>query len=88
MENQNDTNEMNNGMKWLLPLLLLGLLGVGLWYWLKGSNNTAVKLDNTPVSIDTSISNAADNAANAISINNDSLQKNTTTSDSSKKSVK
>ncbi|MEZ5047820.1 MAG: OmpA family protein [Chitinophagaceae bacterium] len=28
------------GMKWLLPLLLLGLLGLGIWYFMKGCNKS------------------------------------------------
>lgn len=31
------TEEKDNGTKWILPLLLLGLLGVAIWYWMMGS---------------------------------------------------
>ncbi|MBP6624574.1 MAG: DUF937 domain-containing protein, partial [Chitinophagaceae bacterium] len=33
-------SEKGNGMKWLLPLVLLGLLGVGFYYWYKASNSS------------------------------------------------
>jgi outer membrane protein OmpA-like peptidoglycan-associated protein len=34
----NDDNK-GGGMKWLLPLLLLGVLGAGLWYFMKGKKS-------------------------------------------------
>jgi outer membrane protein OmpA-like peptidoglycan-associated protein len=34
----NDDNK-GGGMKWLLPVLLLGLLGLGLWYFMKGKKS-------------------------------------------------
>ena len=36
----NDDDNKGGGMKWLLPLLLLGLLGLGIFGWLKGCNKT------------------------------------------------
>jgi OmpA-OmpF porin, OOP family len=32
-----DDDSKGGGMKWLLPVILLGLLGAFLWYWLQGS---------------------------------------------------
>ena len=57
-------------MKWMLPVILIGLFGIGIWYWLKGSMYTAEKNEqNTSLIIDSagqSINQAADNAANEI----------------------
>lgn len=35
-------SEQGNGMKWVLPIILLGLLGVGLYYWNKASSGESV----------------------------------------------
>ena len=52
------------GMKWLLPILLLGLLAVGMWYWLKGCNKEEVSA--TTEQVENSLNNASDSAANAM----------------------
>jgi outer membrane protein OmpA-like peptidoglycan-associated protein len=61
-------------MKWMMPIILLGLLGVGIFVWLKGCNNEAkLKQEKTALNeAGNSISSAADSAANAISNSTDS----------------
>jgi outer membrane protein OmpA-like peptidoglycan-associated protein len=59
-------------MKWMMPIILLGLLGVGIFVWLKGCNNE-LKQEKTALNeAGNSISSAADSAANAISNSTDS----------------
>ena len=33
-------SEQHDGTKWILPILLLGFLGFGIWYWMKASDTT------------------------------------------------
>ena len=68
----NNNDQVAGGMRWLMPLLLLGLLGVGIFVWLKGCNNE-LKQEKTALNeAGNSISSAADSAANAISNTTDS----------------
>ena len=62
--NDNDDNK-GGGMKWLMPIILLGLLGVGLFFWLKGCNKEgeANATQHEMVEAGNSIENAASNAA-------------------------
>lgn len=46
------TEEKNDGTKWILPLLLLGLLGVGIWYWMMGSKHEADYLEKNSKKIE------------------------------------
>ena len=67
ISNDDDDNK-GGGMKWLLPLILLGMLAVGLFFWLKGCNKEGeaneVKKELTEAG--NSISTAADSAAASI----------------------
>lgn len=67
----NDDN--GGGMKWLMPLILLGLLGVGIWWFLKGCNNEKAEEVKTEITdAGNSISDAAGDAANAVANDVDS----------------
>jgi OOP family OmpA-OmpF porin len=59
-----DEENTAGGMKWLMPLILLGLLGVGMWYWLKGCNKEGA--DAGAAQVETSVNQTADSAAAAI----------------------
>jgi len=71
--------ENEESMKWMLPVILIGLFGIGIWYWLKGSMYTADKNEQTTSAIidsaGQSLNQAADDAANEIDdrINTDSI---------------
>jgi len=56
-------NVKNDGTKWLMPILLVGFLAFGIWYWLMGYND---KMPGTieKVQIDSSMNHVADSAAN------------------------
>lgn len=75
--------ENEDSMKWMLPVILIGLFGIGIWYWLKGSMYTAEKNEQTTSAIidsaGQSINQAADDAANEIDdrINTDSMDNST-----------
>ena len=72
------SQEKDGGMKWLIPVILLGLLGVGIWYWMKGCNKDESSMkDETTAILDSagnSISNAANVAANEIDNMTDSAK--------------
>lgn len=53
------------GMKWLLPLILLGLLGIGIWYWMKGCNTGADEAKTETAQVIEEAGNSIDSAANA-----------------------
>ncbi len=55
-------------MQWIMPIILLGLLGVGIFVWMKGCNSEVkAKKENTELNeAGNSISNAADSAAKSI----------------------
>ena len=52
--------------KWILPLILLGLLGIGIWWWMNGEDDSEEIQQDTAVidSAGASISAAFDSAAN------------------------
>jgi OOP family OmpA-OmpF porin len=68
----NNNDYAAGGMRWLMPLLLLGLLAVGIFVWLKGCNNELNQEKTALNEAGNSISSAADSAANAISNTTDS----------------
>ncbi len=77
--NTGTTNQVKDGgMKWLVPVILLGLLGIGIWYWMKGcnKNETSMQDETTAIldSAENSISNAANGAANEIDNMTDSVK--------------
>ena len=62
-------NDNGGGAKWLLPLILLGLLGVFLWYWLKGCNKDESAHGDAHTEMHdagAAIGHAADSAATAM----------------------
>ena len=63
----NEEEIKNDGMKWLMPILLVGFLGFGIWYWLKGYNE---KIPETIQSeqVESSIDHASDSAVNVMNI--------------------
>ena len=65
-------DEPREGTKWLLPVLLVGFLGVGIWYWMKASETT-VKTNGTNGQTPASIHRAADSAANTLQRIKDSI---------------
>jgi OmpA-OmpF porin, OOP family len=80
----NDDDNKGGGMKWLLPLLLVGIIGLGLFAWLKGCNDKSGDVDaNATATVENAgenISEAANNAANGAAVaGNDSVAKATTT---------
>lgn len=64
VSNDDDDNK-GGGMKWILPIILLGLLGVGLFFWLKGCNSEkeVASANHEMVEAGHSIEDAANNAA-------------------------
>lgn len=59
--------------KWAFPVLLLALLGIGIFWWLKGCNNSQVEneqdmavIDSAGASIDDAVNNALKNRDTAI----------------------
>ena len=55
-------------IQWIMPIILLGLLSVGFFVWMKGCNSEVkAKKENTELNeAGNSISNAADSAAKSI----------------------
>lgn len=74
--------ENDESMKWMLPIILVGLFGIGIWYWLKGSMYTANKNEQTTSAVidsaGNSINQAAEDAANEIDdrMSSDSMTSN------------
>jgi len=66
--NENEKDPTIRTMKWVLPIILLGLLGVGIFVWMKGWNSEIkAKQENIELNeVRNSISNAADSAAKSI----------------------
>lgn len=60
-------DEHGGGMKWLLPLILIGLMGLGVFAWMKGCNQNAQDKSATTIveNAGENINAAADSAANA-----------------------
>ena len=60
--------EESKNNKWVFPLLLLALLAIGLFWWLKGCNSEgeAIKTQEVIDSAGASINNALDNAATTL----------------------
>lgn len=75
-------DEGSSIMKWLLPLLLVLLLGVALWYFLKGCNTSADipttggEVTNVLDSLQNDVKEAGDNVNQTISNAGDSLKAN------------
>jgi hypothetical protein len=47
--NTAEETETAEGLQWILPLLLTGLIAFGIWYWVMGSRHeAAVSGDNRP----------------------------------------
>jgi cytoskeletal protein RodZ len=65
---ENEKDPTIRTMKWVLPIILLGLLGVGIFVWMKGWNSEIkAKQENIELNeAGNSISNAADSAAKSI----------------------
>ena len=66
--NENEKDPTIRTMKWVLPIILLGLLGVGIFVWMKGWNSE-IKAKQENIELNearNSISNAADSAAKSI----------------------
>jgi len=40
-------SEQHESTKWILPILLVGFLGFGIWYWMKASDTTTEINDRT-----------------------------------------
>jgi outer membrane protein OmpA-like peptidoglycan-associated protein len=79
---ENEKDPTIGTMKWMMPIILLALLGVGIFVWLKGCNNE-LKQEKTALNeAGNSISSAADSAANAISNTTDSATTSAATSTS------
>ena len=66
-------------IQWIMPIILLGLLGVGIFVWMKGCNSEVkAKKENTELNeAGNSISNAADSAAKSIITDNTNLPADT-----------
>ncbi|MBL7766010.1 MAG: OmpA family protein [Chitinophagaceae bacterium] len=67
----------SQGKKWMVPLILAGLFGIGIWYWSMGCNSPKNETSNAQSTLDSagaSISSAADQAAAALSAKPDSSQ--------------
>jgi hypothetical protein len=66
-------------MQWIMPIILLGLLSVGIFVWMKGYNSEVkAKKENTELNeAGNSISNAADSAAKSIITDNTNLPADT-----------
>ena len=66
-------------MQWIMPIILLGLLSVGIFVWMKGCNSELkAKKENTELNeAGNSISNAADSAAKSIITDNTNLPADT-----------
>lgn len=71
--NLSEDDNSGGGMKWLLPLILLGLLGFGLWYWLKGCNKEGGE-NMDAAKVENSISTAADSASTMLNAAADSTK--------------
>lgn len=68
MGSNDDDDNKGGGMKWLLPIILLGILGVGLFFWLKGCNKEGEGNATTHEMVEAghSIEDAANTAATTV----------------------
>lgn len=69
---ENEKDPTIGTMKWMMPIILLALLGVGIFVWFKGCNNELKQEKIASNEAGNSISSAADSAAYAISNTTDS----------------
>ena len=78
-EPTNSTETTFDTIQWIMPIILLGLLGVGIFVWMKGCNSEVkAKKENTELNeAGNSISNAADSAAKSIITDNTNLPADT-----------
>lgn len=76
---ETSTNKTNNSFRWLLPIILIGLLGIAIWYGAMSYFGNKVNSETSNEVIETA-SNSIDHAANQAS---DNLNQSTTLNDSS-----